>query len=232
MNFKNALIVFSVVAAGLIFSAIALANSSMAAPADDKENKPSKTFVENRKFYDYKDGVFMVRAGAGGPIAPLTMFFPQHAEIKVGESVMWYNPTRVGEPHTVTFITDPGYFAAPESPYLVSNTTEFTPLAEGNSDPVVMPGPNGTNIVVVANARSYSPVVVDAGGNATYLQPNSTYHFDGTEKYVNSGWIWPEGQAPQGMPEIETFTVMFDKEGEYYYLCMVHPWMTGTVVVK
>ena len=55
---------------------------------------------------------------------------------------------------------------------------------------------------------------------------------DGTESYVNSGWLWPQGQIPQGALPITTFTVTFEKPGIYDYLCTVHPWMTGSVVVK
>jgi plastocyanin len=49
---------------------------------------------------------------------------------------------------------------------------------------------------------------------------------DGTESYVNSGWIWPQGQIPPG-PPITTFTVTFEKPGIYDYVCTVHPWMIG-----
>jgi len=55
---------------------------------------------------------------------------------------------------------------------------------------------------------------------------------DGTESYVNSGWLWPQGQVPPGAPPITTFTITFEKPGIYDYVCTVHPWMTGSVVVK
>jgi plastocyanin len=55
---------------------------------------------------------------------------------------------------------------------------------------------------------------------------------DGSESYVNSGYIWPEGKAPPGTPPISTFTITFEKAGTYGYLCVLHPWMTGTVAVK
>jgi plastocyanin len=43
-----------------------------------------------------------VQAGGGNATAPLTQFIPQKVEIKTGQSIMWVNPTTVGEPHTVT----------------------------------------------------------------------------------------------------------------------------------
>jgi plastocyanin len=55
---------------------------------------------------------------------------------------------------------------------------------------------------------------------------------DGTESYLNSGYILPEGQNPPEAPPISEFTVTFETPGTYNYLCTVHPWMTGTVVVS
>jgi plastocyanin len=86
--------------------------------------------------------------------------------------------------------------------------------------------------VITVNSRAYLPVVIDSTGkNVTYLTPNSNYSMDGTESYINSGWLWPPGQAPPG-PPLTNFTVTFDKPGSYAYICNVHPWMTGTVTVK
>ena len=69
------------------------------------------------------------------------------------------------------------------------------------------------------------------------MPPNSNYTMDGTESYVNSGFIFPVGQAPPRMPPISTFTVTFEKPGTYEYgtyeyLCALHAWMTGTVSVR
>jgi plastocyanin len=55
---------------------------------------------------------------------------------------------------------------------------------------------------------------------------------DGTESYLNSGWMWPEGQNPPEAPPLTTFTVTFENPGTYDYVCAVHPWMTGSVVVS
>jgi plastocyanin len=54
----------------------------------------------------------------------------------------------------------------------------------------------------------------------------------GTEKYVNSGWMWPKGASPPGLAPIDSFNVTFNKAGTYHYICVVHPWMTGDIVVK
>lgn len=195
--------------------------------------KPSFIYRLNKKFMDYKDGVFKVRTGAGGYVAPMTLFFPNHAEIKVGETVVFYNPTRVSEPHTVTFIMDNNTFADFAAPFVVEGNTTFAPaVPNSNAEAIVMPGPGGNNVIVAINNRSLSPTVIDSTGDATYLPPNANYTITGSEKYVNSGWIWPEGLTPPGFPPIDSFSVTFSQEGTYNYICVVHPWMTGDVVVK
>jgi plastocyanin len=83
------------------------------------------------------------------------------------------------------------------------------------------------------NARAYNPVVVDnTGENITYLQPNSNYTLSGTEIYVNSGLMFPEGQIPPDFPPNSEFTVTFQNPGTYDYVCVLHPWMTGNVIVR
>ncbi|MGH9986983.1 MAG: hypothetical protein ACRD8W_23815, partial [Nitrososphaeraceae archaeon] len=110
-------------------------------------------------------------------------------------------------------------------------------LPNPNVEPIVLPpGPTDTNeskTVIMDNARAYNPVVVDsAGKNVTYLQPNSNYTLSGTETYLNSGFIFPQGQSPPGAPPIEEFTVTFENPGSYNYICVLHPWMIGNVVVS
>lgn len=239
---KKLLGIVSLVVAGGIFASVigsqayfvtaSAQNSTQTDQQGGPEETPSWLFKVNRKFNDYENGVFKVRAGVGGPVAPLTWFFPQNAQIKVGETVVWYNPTKVAEPHTVTFMKDPASFAPIEAPFVVSNGTTFTKADPAmNAEPALMPGPNGTQIAIVANARATSPVTI-TGDDVEYLPLNANYTMTGNEDYVNSGWLWPEGQTPPGLPEIETFGVTFEQAGTYQYLCLIHPWMAGTVTVS
>ncbi len=55
---------------------------------------------------------------------------------------------------------------------------------------------------------------------------------NGTERYVNSGWIWPQGKVPSGFVPINSFSVRFTKAGTYGYMCKIHPWTNGEVVIK
>jgi plastocyanin len=172
----------------------------------------------------------MVSVGGNGSL--WDSFTPQNVEIKVGENVTWRNPMVVSEPHTVTFIVDREYFAPPVVPFTISNLTELKSLLSNpNIDPNTV-DQNGTKALIVDNARQSNPVVIDSGGKATYLAINSEYSADGSEKYINSGWMWPEGLAPSGAPPMSSFTVTFQKPGTYYYICSIHPWMTGSVIVQ
>lgn len=179
----------------------------------------------------------MVQAGGGNSTSPLTIFLPQNIQIKAGESVTWYNPTPVSEPHSVTFMKENKYFPDFAAPFSVPNSTEFQSLdSNSNAQPLFLLPPGGpphTKTVVTINARAFIPVVIDSSGkNVTFLPPNSNYTMDGSESYVNSGWIWPQGQAPPGSPPISKFTVIFEKPGTYHYICNVHPWMEGIVKVN
>src|SRR5918992_3346312 len=177
-----------------------------------------------------------VAAGGGGPVSVVTWFIPQNISISAGETVTWVNPTVVGEPHTVSFIKQPDYFAAIESPYLMPSDTELTPANpnERNTEPLIIPGQNDTasNTVIAANARATNPVVIDAQNNATSLPLNANYTMTGDELYVNSGWRWPENAIPPGLPPITSFSVTFENPGAYDYICVIHPWMTGRVIVQ
>ena len=222
---------YAMLAIAIVAGAVLVASAAVTTTLAQNEERVPQEFAKNMKYKDYKDGVFKVRAGAGGPNAPLTKFLPTVAHIKVGESVMWYNPTRVGEPHTITFLSNQTYFADFGAPFVIEgNATSLVPGA--NAEPVTMPGPQGKNVIVGFNARSLTPVVISASGNVTHMNPNAPYSMKGDERYVNSGWLWPEKQVPQGLPPITTFSVKFEKAGMYDYICAIHPWMAGQVVVQ
>jgi plastocyanin len=178
-----------------------------------------------------------VAVGGGGPLSVVTWFVPQNISISAGETVTWVNPSLVSEPHTVSFMKDPSYFANFESPYLIANGTELTPAnpEEKNTEPLIIPGQNDTttdDTIIVANKRQASPVVIDAQNNAEYLPLNANYTMTGDELYVNSGIIFPESAIPPGAPPITSFSVTFENAGSYDYVCEFHPWMTGRVIVE
>jgi plastocyanin len=176
-----------------------------------------------------------VAAGGGNATAPWTIFVPQRIEVKVGESVTWHNPTQnVGEPHTVTFVLDNSTMARVVSPLGVSSTTKFNALPPGsNNEPVLLPDTTGggMNTILAVNARTFQPTIIDSQGNVTFMKPNSNYSMTGSEKYINSGWFLPNGLEDEYPGSGNAFTVKFERQGSYDYLCILHPWMTGTVNV-
>jgi plastocyanin len=181
-------------------------------------------------------GASDTRVAAGGNGSSWDTYSPQNIEISSGDSVTWYNPTRVAEPHTVTFPTNSSYFPPLAAPFSIPNDTQIIPvLPNPNVEPIFLP-PDPSNsknsTVIMDNARAYNPVAIDnTGKNVTYLQPNSNYTMSGTEAYINSGLIFPKGQSPPGTPAIDEFTVTFETPGTYGYVCILHPWMTGSVMV-
>jgi plastocyanin len=223
------------IAIGLVITATAIAgivlSTGVAGPivnnANQAEAQPAQ--VNNT--------IIRVEAGGGNSTDVKTVFVPQKIEIKAGQTINWYNPTPVEEPHSVAFLKDSRLLPLFAVPYGVPTSTEFKALMPGpNVEPLIVPSNDtttATKTVIVANARSFNPTIIDStGNNVTYLPPNSSYAMDGTESYINSGWIWPEGQVPLGAPPITGFTVTFEKPGIYDYLCTVHPWMTGSVEVS
>jgi plastocyanin len=190
--------------------------------------------INNTSAQEQPTAVVKVAAGGGNATTPWTIFVPQNVEINAGESVTWYNPTeRAAEPHTVTFILDNNTMAEVVSPLLVTNTTKFTSLPPGsNNEAFLIPDKGGMNILIGINARTYNPVTIDSSGDVKYMSPNTNYSITGTEKYINSGWFLPNGLEQQYPGTSNTFTATFEKPGTYDYICVLHPWMTGSVVVK
>jgi plastocyanin len=177
-----------------------------------------------------------VQAGGGNATGLWTIFAPQEVEVKIGQSVTWYNPTQgVAEPHTVTFVFDNNKLTDVVSPLAVSNTTRFMPLPPGsNNEPLLITDKTGTgmNTIFALNARSHQPVSIDSQDNVKFMNPNANYSLAGSEKYANSGWLVPEGHEQEFPNSGTTFTVTFKKSGTYDYMCVFHPWMKGSVIVK
>ena len=171
-------------------------------------------------------------AGGGNSTDMLAVFVPRQIQVSTGQSVTWDNPSTVAEPHTVTFVLDNKTATELVSPFAVPNSTQFTPIPpNSNNEPLKVPGKD--NVVITINARSFIPTVIDSQGSVKqFAPPNAAYTMTGNEKYVNSGWLVPKGQEQVFPGSSTSFTVTFQKAGTYHYICQLHPWMAGSVVVK
>jgi plastocyanin len=188
--------------------------------AQDTGNSSSSTTTSNK-----------VRAGGGNVTDMLAVFVPQQIQVSTGQSITWDNPSAVAEPHTVTFVLDNKTATELVSPFAVPSSSQFTAIPpNSNSEPLKVPGQN--NVVVAVNARSFLPTVIDSQGSVKqFAPPNASYTMNGSEKYVNSGWLVPKGQEQFFPGSSTSFTVTFQKVGTYHYICQLHPWMTGSVIV-
>ena len=172
----------------------------------------------------------MVQVGNGTGSISMTVYSPNQVEILSGESVTWYNPTPVAEPHTVTFVLDNNAKADLVAPYAIPNNSTFASLVpNSNSEPLLTPD---NKAIIAVNKRVFNPVVVDSVNKVTPLNQNANYTLTGTEKYVNSGWLLPKGLEGTYPGSGNSFTVTFQEAGNYAYLCLVHPYMTGSVTVR
>lgn len=174
--------------------------------------------------------VTKIQAGVGQANISESLFSPQKVQIKLGDSVTWYNPTPVAEPHTVSFVLDNKTMTNLITPFAIRNITELVPLPPGsNSQPTIVPG---KDIVLSLNSRVFNPAVIDSQGKVKTVPTNSNYTMTGSEKFVNSGFILPKGKEQAYPGSGNSFTIRFEKAGTYNYICLIHPWMKGTVTVK
>ena len=174
-----------------------------------------------------------VQAGGGNSTIPYTVYTPATAQIKTGQSVMWYNPSVAPEPHTVTFALDNNTRPELSAPFVVKNSSSFMPIPPNtNSQPVIIPNRQNpsTTTILASNAVASSAVVIDSAGNVKHLDNNAAYSVKGDEKLVNSGMLFPKGMGPPNGST--TFTLTFEKAGTYDYYCILHPWQKGKVAVQ
>ncbi len=173
-----------------------------------------------------------VQAGGGNSTIPYTVYNPATAQIKTGQSVMWYNPSVAPEPHTVTFALDNNTRPELSATFAVKNSSNFMPIINFTSEPVIIPNRNNpsTTLILGSNAIASSAVVIDSAGNVKHLGSNAAYSIKGDEKLVNSGMLFPKGTGPPNGST--TFTLTFEKAGTYDYYCILHPWQKGKVVAQ
>ena len=147
-----------------------------------------------------------VLVGAGERTAAINAFFPQRLSIRAGDTVTWKMNTE-GDPHSVIFTDQP-----PEDDVIP------VPREGGRGDLLFGggPGPSMLNPKILYPTR-------DEGTRA------EVWHGSG---YVTSGIMFPELQQAPDIPLIDTFSLRFDRPGVYPYVCGMHDFHKGVIVVE
>ena len=175
--------------------------------------------------------VYNADAGGGNATTPLNIYHPNEIMTNQSANIKWQNPTLgIQYPHTVTFIRADSNLTISNNSFNLSNFSSLIDYKYQNAQ-------NDKAAAVDLNTEIL-PTVISANGSITNLNPygniggdGARYNFTGTEKYVNSGFIWPEGHVPKGFANITSFTVQFENQGVYHFQCLIHPEMSGNVTV-
>jgi plastocyanin len=198
--------------------------------ASEVKSISAKFFLEHYPFS------VRIMTGQTNNTISVNQFFPSKIEVKIGQSITWYNPSQVGEPHTVTLVLDGKYKAGVFAPFSISNTSKLISIPRGsNTQPTLLPGQNRTSNMIVLNERAFKPIVIDSSGVEKFLNGSklsANYTINGNEKYINSGFLLPKGKEGSFPSSSNTFTVKFNKAGRYDYFDIFHPWMTGKITVR
>ena len=145
-----------------------------------------------------------VLVGAGRDTISISAFFPKTVRLRAGDTITWQNNT--DDTHTTTFLSG-------EEP------PDFNIFAPGAGANVVIGGPGELIPQVIVNPEVASP---------TRRSDEPVESYSGTG-YFNSG-IFTRPFGP-GDTNIETYSLSFNTPGSYEYLCLIHPFMTGTLEV-
>jgi plastocyanin len=145
-----------------------------------------------------------VLVGAGRDTISISAFFPKNVRLRVGDTITWNNNT--DDTHNVMFVSGEEF-------------PEFNVRVAASSANLVIGAPAALTPQVIVN-----PIVANSTREAN--SPIEIYSGDG---YFNSG-IFTRPFGPDNA-NIETYSLKFDTPGVYEYLCLIHPFMTGTVEV-
>jgi plastocyanin len=101
-------------------------------------------------------------------------------------------------------------------------TTPATTAAETTPpDTAAADGPVAT-INISGSAFASSPTV-SVGDEVEVVNNDAFAH-----TWTSTDEVWDSGSLGQG----DTFSFTFDEPGEYSFVCLIHPFMTGTVTVE
>ncbi|HEY6537248.1 MAG TPA: hypothetical protein VIY08_15860 [Candidatus Nitrosocosmicus sp.] len=176
---------------------------------------------------------YFIKAGQGNSSVSYNNYYPSTIEITKGDSITWYNGMDVPLPHTVTFLQGLDNMEKIGIPFYVKNTTKFESVIDNTGEPLTEPSKNGTQIVMLLNSRAMNPTVITNESKVLHLGIDTTYIFNGNERFVNSGPLLSLDEKQNFDYSFSNFfTIIFNKPGLYEYSCLFHPWMIGKILVK
>jgi plastocyanin len=146
-------------------------------------------------------------------------FFPNNLTIKVGgEPIQWINELK--EHHTVTFI--------PES--LITKLSKFNDSSSVTDSILKSLKKNNTNLKTKLTPEIQF-LITNNNEVLTSQKINNNITLNKSVTIFNSGIISPNNNNQNN--SLSDITINFPEEGVYRYMCLIHPWTTGTInIVK
>src|SRR5215212_6284390 len=152
-------------------------------------------------------------------------FFPNNLTVNVGgEPIQWVNELK--EPHTVTFI--------PES--LITRLSKFNDSSSVmNSILDSLNNNNTTNLKTKLTPETQ--FLITNNNNEVFTSQKNNHDnitLNQSVTIFNSGIISPNNNNNNNNNQnnsLSDITINFPEEGVYRYICLVHPWTTGTISI-
>ena len=156
-------------------------------------------------------GIVHVAVSPGGQVmadgtSTLTFgYSPAVVTVTPGTTVVWTNKAVLPEPHFVTFLTP---------------NPKTGELRGGPAWLIARPK--------VGKEASKNPLDLEFVEDPRYVLPSELTG----APFRNSGYLWPERMGPPGAKSTwkTTFTQQ-DAGKTFVYTCVIHPWMSGEVIV-
>jgi plastocyanin len=146
-------------------------------------------------------------------------FFPNNLTVNVGgEPIRWVNELK--EPHTVTFI--------PES-LITKLSTLHDSSSVMNS---ILDSLNNNNTNLKTKLTPKTQFLITNNNNKVFTSQknnNNNITLNQSVSIFNSGIIYPNNNNQNN--SLSDITVNFSEEGVYRYICLIHPWTTGTISI-
>jgi plastocyanin len=149
-------------------------------------------------------------------------FFPNNLTVNVGgEPLRWVNELK--EPHTVTFM--------PES--LITKLSKFNDSSSLINSILDSLNNNNSDTNLKAKLTPETQFLITNNNNkvSTPQKNNDNITLNQSVSIFNSGIISPNNNNQNN--SLSDITINFSEEGVYRYMCLIHPWTTGTInIVK